>query len=88
MLWRAMKRRLKMKIKNNLIISFGKCAIEVEEGDKQDIQGNFMHHISNLSPRQVRILREIFPEEIRFIEGYMEGKKCTKYCLYKEEHNG
>lgn len=73
-----------MKIKNNLIISFGECAIEVEEGDKWDIQGNVMHHISLLSPRQVRILRKLFPEDIRFIEGYMEGKSCTKHCLYKE----
>ncbi len=89
-----------MNVKNNLIISFGKCAIEVEDGETLVLLGNAMLHISSLSKCKVDILKQLFPESINFIEQFLanEGIVANRfelgeesgYCLikYKGDENG
>lgn len=75
-----------MKIKNCLIIAFGKCAIEMEKGDKMP-EGNAIQHIDAMSKDEVKVLKKLFPKMFKFIEARLKGKDATNLLQTDEGYS-
>lgn len=75
-----------MKIKNCIIIAFGKCAIELKKGEEYP-QGNGITHISAMSKDEVKVLKKLFPKMFKFIEGRLEGEDSTNLLQTDEGYS-